>query len=288
MQSDSFHDGERPEIEEERLNPQPIGGLRVGNGRYVIETKRLAKGASCSVRAGFDMRTNCKVAVKFYDEDSNNAFGRERYVLSRVKHKNVIAMVEALWFTTDEGEEGVIVQEFAHHGDLLDHIIEYGELEPDLGRAFALQIIQGLTAMQKAGIYHRDVKPENILISEDFTAKICDFGFSGILKADGKLQPMSETSMSTRVGSLSYMAPEVFKDVPQTEAIDVWSLGVTIFVMLTGAPPYVRPIATMDPWYVVNCTAFVRICGLFLYKNMYLMYTHIHMYIPKIFVVFFF
>eukprot|EP00954_Amorphochlora_amoebiformis_P000195 16796-Amorphochlora_amoeboformis.AAC.1 len=43
--------------------------------------------------------------VKFYDEDSNNAFGRERYVLSRVKHKNVIAMVEALWFTTDEGGE---------------------------------------------------------------------------------------------------------------------------------------------------------------------------------------
>eukprot|EP00954_Amorphochlora_amoebiformis_P026910 1382082-Amorphochlora_amoeboformis.AAC.2 len=217
-------------------------GIPLRNGRYAIERKFIARGGSCDVCRGRDLLTNAMVVFKIYR--SSIEFGRERYVLNRVKHPNVVAMVDNATITC-RGRR-VMIQPFAMNGDLMDNLQRFGGLESKLERAVGIQLIEGLEAIHAQHIIHRDLKPENILLDERFTPKICDFGVSGIdIKAalekgsDGDvLELFPERFMSARIGTMSYMAPEVLKGELQTKAVDVWSLGVVLFILGVGHPPF--------------------------------------------------
>lgn len=127
-----------------------------------------------------------------------------------------------------------IVTDLADQGDILNFIAMRvcHPLDEAEARYFFQQLVSGLHTCHQANVYHRDIKPENILVGQDLASvKIADFGLAAIVDRDDVLQ--------TRCGTLFYMAPEVWENRTgyQGDKVDIWSLGVTLFVLVAGFPP---------------------------------------------------
>jgi serine/threonine protein kinase len=122
--------------------------------------------------------------------------------------------------------------ELCSHGRLLDRIAKDGKLPEATACALMREIVAGLSYLHSVGVVHRDIKPENILLDADDHAKLSDFGLSRIIESEDAL-------LRTKCGSLCYSAPEVsLSDVYNGQLADVWSLGVVLYVMVTGALPW--------------------------------------------------
>lgn len=139
-----------------------------------------------------------------------------------------------------------IVYELVEGGDFFGLVERGGKLDDRSARIYFKQMVQGVLFMHKAGLAHLDLKPENLLITKDHTdIKICDFGMARELK---EARPLASAPTSPiryfqgPVGTKLYMAPEVFAGRPFVPPLaDSYSLGVVLYVMLTGAPPYELP-----------------------------------------------
>jgi len=167
----------------------------------------------------------------------------------KINHKNIVRMYNALLtdkFAAMEMELcqmnlsqlmktcGVVIKK---GGDFIPDLIVMPE---EALRPLARDILRGLAAIHKMGVFHRDIKPENILVALDkygiFSAKISDFGLA---------KPINESTFS-QVGTLSYMAPEMYEFSSETGGAvydarcDIWSLGVTLYIMLSGVPPVIE------------------------------------------------
>ncbi|CAJ0947545.1 unnamed protein product, partial [Mesorhabditis belari] len=142
-----------------------------------------------------------------------------------------------------------IVLEFAAGGDLFTKITHYQDadgqcigLTENLSKLYTYQIMKALEYLHLRGITHRDIKPENILLLEkmDLTIiKLCDFGLAKIM--------YQASTMNSYVGTPSYIAPEI-RDTAEayTSAVDLWSTGVVLFLMLSGYPPFCESYNDMD------------------------------------------
>jgi serine/threonine protein kinase len=132
----------------------------------------------------------------------------------------------------------VFVLEYAKNGSLIDHLMQAGRMEAKLLRYYFKQLISGLHHLHSFGVSHRDIKPDNILLTEDFTLKIADFGMCGIKEA-------IDTKFTDRIGTEAYQPPEVRHCTASTPydgaAADVFSSGVTFFAMARGYPPFSKP-----------------------------------------------
>ena len=117
-------------------------------------------------------------------------------------------------------------------GTLKDKIREVGTLEPEIAAGVALEIAGALGAAHGAGLIHRDVKPENVLLEGDGRAKVADFGVARAVEAT----VLTKTSMI--LGTVPYLSPEQALGEPVGPASDLYSLGVVLFEMLTGRPPF--------------------------------------------------
>lgn len=127
-----------------------------------------------------------------------------------------------------------IVMECVGGGALLDHLIDYGRMSEDKCRSYFLQIVNGVKVCHSHNIYHRDLKPDNILLSEDLiTAKVGDFGLAAMISNS------KDAWRKTRCGSEFYAAPEVyFDDEYHPGPADVWGLGTILYTMLAAFPPF--------------------------------------------------
>ncbi len=152
-------------------------------------------------------------------------FIREMELMERVDHPNVVK-------TYDFGTYGDIVYLTMEYvpGHSLAYTIEHGEPIPDLG-SLVLEVCEGLDAIHRADIIHRDLKPANILIAPDSTVKITDFGV-----ARPKVSRL--TGRNQKVGSILYMAPEIWQARELTPAVDFYALGVMLYEVVTGQPPF--------------------------------------------------
>eukprot|EP01080_Neovahlkampfia_damariscottae_P000999 gene999-9905_t len=127
-----------------------------------------------------------------------------------------------------------IVTEYAHGGDLFSYLLKKKRLNETEAKRIVYQIICGLEYIHSKGYIHRDIKTENILLDNEGNIKICDFGFSK------KLSSLNRTN--TCVGTLDYLAPEILLKGGYDKMVDIWSLGVLIFELIVGYPPFVvRP-----------------------------------------------
>jgi serine/threonine-protein kinase len=153
-------------------------------------------------------------------------FEAEARAIARLDHPNVLKIYDVV----GEGDARGIVMELLEGEDVLEYLsAEGGRVEPQDALRIVRQAAAGLQAAHAKGIIHRDVKPQNLVILEDGTVKVVDFG----------LATQSNSSLTAeRIGTPHYMSPEACAARPAETGSDVYSLGISLFHLLTGAPPY--------------------------------------------------
>ncbi|CAH1399365.1 unnamed protein product [Nezara viridula] len=201
---------------------------------YTIE-KRIGEGSYAKVFLCKKIMNNkfiflaCKVIdTKNAPVDYVNKFlPRELNVLMKIGHPNIIHVD----FIFQRKVKYYMFMRYAETGDLLDYLMTRGRVSENRARFWIAQCALALTYLHGINIVHRDIKCENILITESLNLKLCDFGFSRVITPEGY--------SSTYCGSIAYTAPEVLKGRPyQPKKSDVWSVGVVLFVMLNRKLPY--------------------------------------------------
>ncbi len=164
------------------------------------------------------------------DSDFRDRFQRESRMAAAIDHPNVIPVYEA-------GEEDgrlYLVMRWVAGTDLHKLLREQGRLEPSRAAAIVNQVAGALDAAHAAGLVHRDVKPANVLLSNDH-AYLADFGLTRFAGSDTR-----HTTAGHFLGTVDYMAPEQFHPGPNDARADVYALGCVLFAALTGSPPFKR------------------------------------------------
>ena len=137
----------------------------------------------------------------------------------------------------------LLVLEFAPGGEIFDILYYTSALEPVLARTYFRQSIFGLEACHNAGVAHRDIKPQNLLLDSRFNIKLTDFGLSKVFESDA-----DAIMKTTYVGTRGYQAPELLLDKPYDLACDIFSMGVVLFILITGYPPFEQAHYS-DRWF---------------------------------------
>ncbi|MGA9749529.1 MAG: serine/threonine-protein kinase, partial [Nocardioides sp.] len=153
---------------------------------------------------------------------------REARLAARLNHPNVVAVFNLV--VADD--ERWLVMEYVEGTTLAERVRHEGPMAPDEAARLLHQAAVGLLAAQEAGVVHRDVKPSNILLDRAGVVKLTDFGIAHVVTDPS----LTQTGLVS--GSPAYLAPEVASGERATAASDVWSLGATLFHLLSGHPPY--------------------------------------------------
>ncbi|MDM4141187.1 MULTISPECIES: protein kinase [Mycobacterium] len=203
------------------------------DGRYLVQS-RIASGGTSTVYRGLDTRLDRPVAVKVMDsryagdEQFLTRFQREAQTVARLKDPGLVAVY-------DQGLDArhpFLVMELIEGGTLRELLGERGPMPPYAVAAVLRPVLGGLAAAHRAGLVHRDVKPENVLISDDGEVKIADFGLVRAVAAAGI------TSASVILGTAAYLSPEQVRDGSAGPRSDVYSAGIMTFELLTGRTPF--------------------------------------------------
>ena len=214
-------------------------------GPYQV-IRRLGRGGMGDVYLAQDRRLGRQVALKvlppyFVSDDLRlRRFQTEARAASALNHPNILTIYEVgqsenIHFIATEYIEGQTIRELIKHEGLT------------LGEVFdiAMQMVTGLSAAHAAGIVHRDIKPENIMRRDDGALKILDFGIAKLLEAPTSEVstwttsfPNSQTETGALMGTIGYISPEQVRGLAVDERTDIWSCGVVLFEMLTGARPF--------------------------------------------------
>lgn len=222
------------------------GGDLIGDRYHLLD--RLGGGAMGVVWRARDTVLDRDVAVKELlindtlvpgqAHQANQRALREARIAARVHHPHAISIYDVV----EHAGRPCLIMEFLPSRTLADLIAERGTLPVDQVSRIGAQIASGLAAAHAAGIVHRDVKPGNVLLSDDGVAKLTDFGIS---RASGD---SSLTATGIVAGTPAYLAPEVAQGEPAVQASDLFSLGATLHCAIEGLPPFgldANPIALL-------------------------------------------
>ena len=203
------------------------------DGRYLVQTP-IASGGTSTVYRGVDVRLDRPVAVKVMDsryagdDQFLTRFQMEARTVARLKDPGLVAVY-------DQGLDArhpFLVMELIEGGTLRELLAERGPMPPHAVVAVLRPVLGGLAAAHRAGLVHRDVKPENVLISDDGDVKIADFGLVRAVAAAGI------TSTSVILGTAAYLSPEQVSDGNAGPRSDVYSAGILTYELLTGRTPF--------------------------------------------------
>jgi serine/threonine-protein kinase len=207
-------------------------------GRYEIE-RELGAGAAAVTVAALDRRLGRRVAIKILkpeeerDADFARRFTREAQTAAAINHPNVVNVYDV----GQEGDLYYLVMQLVDGTDLKELIQRERALPWPRAVAIARDVLAGLAAIHAAGIVHRDIKPQNVLIGRDGSVKVTDFGVAHVER------DTSLTAAGTTVGTAAYMAPEQAQGQAPTPAADVYAVGVMLYEMVTGRLPFDEPTA---------------------------------------------
>ena len=216
--------------------------------------RRLGAGGSGVVYLASDTLLTRPVVLKILrrglltQEQMRNTVLREARLASAIEHPNVCAIYEV----GETGDESYIVMQFVP-GQSLDKLIERGPASIQLVLSVGIQIADGLQAAHALGIFHRDLKPQNVMLTDGGLVKILDFGLARRLHPEetgfdpskpamARTASMAET-YTARGGTIRYMAPEQFVTGQSSVQSDIWALGVLLYELASGRHPFARPDA---------------------------------------------
>ena len=208
------------------------------DNRYLLK-RQIASGGMATIYAGIDTRLDRPVAVKVMhahlanDEAFVSRFIKEAKATAALSHPNIVSIQDQGW--NEGGPPAVfLVMELVEGSTLRDFLNENGSLSVEQTIQFITPVLSALAAAHLIGIIHRDVKPENILISKDGRIKVADFGLARNMTM---AQTMTAES-SVVLGSVSYLSPEQVQRGIADARSDVYAIGIVLFEMLLGKKPY--------------------------------------------------
>jgi eukaryotic-like serine/threonine-protein kinase len=209
----------------------PIGQLL--DGRYLVESQ-LARGGMAAVYLGRDVRLERIVALKIAhpelarDPEFTDRFIGEARAVARLSSPNVVAVFDQ----ASTGDINYIAMEYVPGPTLRELLNSRGRLSPREALDIIEGVLTGLAAAHEAGIIHRDVKPENVLLGTGSTVKVADFGLARAAAG------MRNTRTGMLIGTAAYLAPEQVASNSSDARTDVYASGVMLFEMLTGTQPH--------------------------------------------------
>ncbi|KAF2098515.1 Pkinase-domain-containing protein [Rhizodiscina lignyota] len=217
--------------------------------QYSIQ-EQLGKGHFASVYLCIEKCTGMRYAVKKFEKRSGDkarsqvdGLQQEIAVLMGVSHPSLLCLKD----TFDEDDGVYLVLELAPEGELFNWIVMKQKLTEEETRRVFVQLFQAVKYLHERNIVHRDIKPENILlVDKNLTVKLADFGLAKIIG--------EESFTTTLCGTPSYVAPEILKTSNHrryTRAVDVWSLGVVLYICLCGFPPFSDELYTAENPYTL-------------------------------------
>jgi len=200
-----------------------IEGL-LGVGAFSVVKKAVLRDNDCSK----SFAVKCIKRIDLSDRDEAD-IRNEVSILKGLKHKSIIQLYDVY----DESDMYYLVMERLHGGDLFNRIItniSYSEVE---ARAVCKNLLEAVQFIHRHSIAHRDLKPENLLLvsrNDNTSIKITDFGFATEVK--------EANSLRTSCGTRNYIAPEILTKTPYDEQVDLWSVGVILYILLAGLQPF--------------------------------------------------
>lgn len=206
---------------------------KILDNRYELERK-IGEGGMARVYSGRDLKLNRRVAVKVLhrqyvnDADFLGRFRHEALAAAILNHPSIVDVYDV----GQDGDIHYIVMEYVEGTDLKSLINREGPLPIPQAVAIAEQVAQGLVAAHRANMLHRDIKPQNIIVTPDGQVRITDFG---IAKSQFST---SLTQTGITYGTVDYIAPEQAQGKPSSPRSDLYSLGITLYEMVTGRLPF--------------------------------------------------
>eukprot|EP00828_Plagiopyla_frontata_P013384 TRINITY_DN1790_c0_g1_i9.p1 TRINITY_DN1790_c0_g1~~TRINITY_DN1790_c0_g1_i9.p1 ORF type:complete len:334 (+),score=57.65 TRINITY_DN1790_c0_g1_i9:144-1145(+) len=195
--------------------------------------KQLGEGSFAIVRKGINKKTGQEVAIKIIDKlnletEDSLALSNEVEILAQIDHPNIVKLIEVF----DETAKFYMVMELMTGGELFDRIVDKEKYSEQEATEVIKPLIDAIAYCHSMGVAHRDLKPENLLYSspdKGAILKISDFGLAKVLSTD---------LMTTACGTPGYIAPEIIKAQGYDQSVDYWSIGVILYVLLCGFPPF--------------------------------------------------
>ncbi|MFE5837925.1 PASTA domain-containing protein [Arthrobacter sp. NPDC056493] len=215
------------------------------DNRYQVKS-RLARGGMSTVYVATDQRLDRDVALKVLHphlvNDGNflDRLAREARAAAKLSHPHVVGVLDQ----GHDGDTAYLVMEYIKGHTLRDVINSKGALSPRLALALIDPVVEGLGAAHAAGLIHRDVKPENVLIADDGRIKIGDFGLARAVT--------TSTSTGALIGTVAYLSPELVLGKPADARSDIYSTGIMLFEMLTGRQPFDGEVPIQVAYQHVN------------------------------------
>ncbi len=209
----------------------PIGQLL--DGRYLVES-HVARGGMATVYLGRDVRLERTVALKIAhpelarDREFIDRFIGEARAVARLSSPNVVAVFDQ----GSTGDLNYIAMEYVPGPTLRELLVARGRLNPREALDIIERVLAGLAAAHEAGIIHRDVKPENVLLGNGTSVKVADFGLA---RAESGIR---HTRSGLLIGTAAYLAPEQVTSNAADQRTDVYAAGVMLFELLTGQQPH--------------------------------------------------
>lgn len=250
-----MHDDQRVRGDDAARPGDPAGRTedhqygRLLDGRYRIGP-RIARGGMASVYEAVDTRLDRTVAVKIMhpglgdatteDDSFARRFVREAKAAARLSHPNVVAVYDQGRDETGDGTTYLVMEHVPGH-TLRDTIAKEAPMSPERALAILDPMLSALASAHRAGLIHRDVKPENVLIADDGRIKVADFGLAKAVSSETQHTATS----GVLIGTVSYLAPELVVEQRSDARADVYAAGVILFELLTGTKPHTgeSPIA---------------------------------------------